>query len=397
MKTLKLKLLVTMITLAAMTATISATAQRRTSNGNATETRTEKSENTRKEAVQNKNTSRATDVKQEKRATQKAENYRGVQTKSASADNDNRNNSLDQKRTVTKSSDNRQGVRTNTAGQPAERNRNTAVEQINREKVSVTGTERSRSNSAGKSGTISNTRNNGAQAKSTSYKKPAERRTTGNTAVQTQSRAEPSKAREIYRHNDNDKRYIPNNEYKGSDRYWSNNYRPGPMNYNHHNSDFYRKYDYRTYNHWDRSWERYRWNLNSWRDYYSGYNPYSYRYHKHYYHHPVYGHVIRSFGYKPVIFIHNNHKYYCHNGHFFRFRRGIGYVLVDIPFGIVFERIPYGAERVYINGYMYFRTGNLFFEYSNYGYRLVHYPERYFAYNNDFRNGGYYFDDGFNF
>ena len=86
-------------------------------------------------------------------------------------------------------------------------------------------------------------------------------------------------------------------------------------------------------------------------------------------------------------------RYYCHDGHFFRFRRGIGYVLVDMPFGFSFEYLPHGYERVYINGYLYFRVGNLFFEYSPFGFKLVHYPERYFAYDDGYYNHGYHFED----
>ena len=67
--------------------------------------------------------------------------------------------------------------------------------------------------------------------------------------------------------------------------------------------------------------------------------------------------------------------------------------MVDIPFGMVFDQLPYGYERVYINGFMYFRVGNLFFEFTNLGFRLVHYPERYFSYNDGYVNDGYYFDD----
>jgi hypothetical protein len=103
--------------------------------------------------------------------------------------------------------------------------------------------------------------------------------------------------------------------------------------------------------------------------------------------------VIRKFTYRPGVFIHNNYKYYSYNGHFFRFQRGVGYVLVDVPFGFVFNTLPVNNERVYVNGYMYFRVGNLFFEYADFGYRIVHYPERYYAYDNSFRNEGFYFED----
>ena len=204
----------------------------------------------------------------------------------------------------------------------------------------------------------------------------------GNNAssVRTVTRNTRIDNKSFYRHDNNDRRYTPNNNYHGSNNYWSNNYRPKNMYYNHNNRNFYKKYNYWSYNHWDRRWENYRWNVLSWRDYYSGYNPYSYRYNKYYYHHPLYGDVIKRFVYRPNIFVHNHHSYYCYDGHFFRFVRGVGYVLVDLPFGLVFEQLPNGYDRVYINGYLYFRIGNLFFENTNFGYRLVHYPDRYYSY-----------------
>ena len=64
-----------------------------------------------------------------------------------------------------------------------------------------------------------------------------------------------------------------------------------------------------------------------------------------------------------------------------------------MPYGFSFEYLPGNYERVYINGYLYFRVGNLFFEYANQGFRLVHYPERYLAYETGYSNGGYYFED----
>jgi hypothetical protein len=142
--------------------------------------------------------------------------------------------------------------------------------------------------------------------------------------------------------------------------------------------------------HWNHTWEAYSWNVNSWRDYYSGYHPYSYKFHRHYYFHPGYGHVVRKFGYRPDYFVHNNVRYYNYNGHFFRHFPGVGYVLVDMPYGLVFQKLPRNVERAYINGYLYFRVGNLFFEKNPYGYALIHYPERYYALDNDYYNGGYY-------
>ena len=193
---------------------------------------------------------------------------------------------------------------------------------------------------------------------------------------------------ERYNHNADDIRYKPNREYKGSDKYWSSDFRGDKRNNNYKGNQ-----KYHNYKHWDRNWENYRWNHNSWRKYYGYYNPYSYRNHKHYYHHNYYGHVIRRFVHRPQIYIHNHTRYYCYDGFFFRYRSGIGYVLVDVPFGMTFEFLPNDYERVFVNGYLYFRVGNLFFERSNNGYQLVHYPERYFTYNNDYYSGGYRFND----
>ena len=395
MKTIKIKLLTTIITIAAITAvtTISASAQRRDSKSNTKEARTERTEKDRKETVQRKSTFKEVDSRPGNTTSNRVESNRGVKTKSGSTvtrERQSGNNPAQKSPVVNNQNRDR---RTSTSPQTTNRNRNTVSEKNGDRNNQRMETDRSRNYPSGKPENRYTNRNTERLSKNKSYNQPAERRTTGNDALRTNSRNTPSRAREIYRHDDNDRRYTPNNNYKGSDRYWSNNYRPGSMNYNHNDRNFYRDYDYRKHNHWDRNWESYRWNSNSWREYYSGYNPYSYRYHKYYFHHPVYGHVIRRFGHQPNIFIHNHYKYYCYDGHFFRFHRGIGYVLVDIPFGIAFERLPYGYERVYINGYLYFRLGNLFFELSDYGYRLVHYPERYFAYDDGYHNEGYYFDD----
>jgi hypothetical protein len=202
-----------------------------------------------------------------------------------------------------------------------------------------------------------------------------------------------TRAQTIYKLDDNDKRYRANSNYKGSNEHWSNSYRSKNNHYRNFDKNFYRNYNYGKYNHWDHRWENYRWNHHSWIDYYHGYHPYSYKFHRHYFHHPTFGHVIRRFVHRPDVFFHNNHRFYCYDGHFFRYFRGVGYVLVDIPFGMVFSYLPHDYDRVFINGYLYFRVGNLFFEYSDYGYRLVHYPERYFAYSDDFYHEGYVFDD----
>lgn len=200
-------------------------------------------------------------------------------------------------------------------------------------------------------------------------------------------------SREMYRLDRNDQHYSVNRNFKGRNETWSASYRNNHKHYNSFNKKYYKKYNYHTYDHWNNDWENYRWNVSSWVDYYDGYHPYSFTYHRHYYHHPVYGHVIRRFKHRPDVFVVNHRNLYVYDGHFFRHVRGVGYVLVDMPYGLMVNYLPDHYQRVYINGFPYFRVGNLFFEPVNHGFRLVHYPERYFAYRDDFHHGGYYFED----
>lgn len=196
--------------------------------------------------------------------------------------------------------------------------------------------------------------------------------------------------RTVYRVNPGENRYKPEKGYKGGNNNWSVKQATYHIHYTGRDDHYYRHYDHRRYRHWDPVWESYLWSVNSWRDYYSGYHPQSYRFSKHYYIHPVYGHVLRKFTYKPVYFVHNNIRYYNYNGHFFRHFKGVGYVLADMPYGIVFKKLPAGYDRVYINGYLYFRVGNLFLESTPGGFALIHYPERYYSLDADYYNGGYY-------
>jgi hypothetical protein len=218
---------------------------------------------------------------------------------------------------------------------------------------------------------------------------------TKNSQAAARNRTEHNKT--LYRIDAKDNRYAPAKNFKGNNNHWAAGSFKSHMHYSNRDLYFYRSYDHRKYNHWNRGWETYYWNVNSWRDYYSAYHPHSYQFHKHYFHHPRYGHVIRRFNYKPVSFIHNNVRYYNYNGHFFRHFRGVGYVLVDMPYGLVFRQLPAVHERVYVNGYLYFRVENLFFESHPYGFALIHYPERYFAMNPGFYNGGYYYPADFSF
>jgi len=371
MKTMKFRLLATIITLAAVIATTNSNAQRRSTSDNNNDNR--KVENTRSAnkrniekksgSHENANESRATsrsvksypDVRRSSTSTE----TRKQATPKAGEVNQNRsgrqNNSINENRTRT---ENRERP-TSTSNRISTNQSNTKEKEIGRVDDSRRSTGVATDNNRNSKKEIYN-RNRNVNVNNS----------------------------ERYNLNANDARYRPTRDYRGSDKYWSSDFRG-----ENRNNISNRKYNYNKYNHWDHRWEGYRWNNNSWRNYYGYYNPYSYRNNKYYYHHNYYGHVIRKFTYHPQIFIHNHIKYYSYDGNFFRYRSGVGYVLVDIPFGMAFDNLPNNYEQVYINGYLYFRIGNLFFEHTNYGFQLVHYPERYFAYDDGDHNDGFRFND----
>jgi len=240
---------------------------------------------------------------------------------------------------------------------------------------------------------VNNQRRNGRTSPNTPYRNvrpqrntPAtqrnpERRTPNMNNRRQAERTNPY-SHQVIRNNRNDRRFTPNNNYHGRNEYWNDRRRPHVTPPQH--------FSFRWEHHWNRNWEDWRWNYDSWRAYYRGYRPRPYLSYRNYYHHPYYGDVVRRFDFSPLVFIHNYHKYYCADGYFFRYEPGIGYIRVRLPLGFTFDYLPGGyTERVYINGYLYFRIGNLFFESSSYGFRLINYPERYYGNSND----TFYYDD----
>lgn len=384
MKTMKFRLLATIITLAAVitVTTIPANAQRRSTREDEKNKITETNNTERKSSIEKKSSFKENAI--EPRAN---------------------NRSVNSNREVNRYNSN--------SGKETERDRNRISERSidDRKKQSTVNTQKgetyqNRSDNREKKDISQNSGNNENRIKTTSAKELADktelpRRSTGYSYSERRNdngndekigyntnRSAGNKS-ERYNHNDNDSRSKPNRDYRGSDKYWSNDLRHSNHGKNHYDIN----YSWYKYNHWDRNWEAYRWNNNSWRNYYGFYNPHSFMHHKYYYHHHYYGHVIRRFVYRPQIYIHNHTKYYCYDGFFFRYRSGIGYVLVDIPFGFTFEYLPDNYDTVYINGYLYFRVGNLFFENTGYGFSLIHYPERYFSYDDGYSNEGFRFND----
>ncbi|WP_299577927.1 hypothetical protein [uncultured Sunxiuqinia sp.] len=93
---------------------------------------------------------------------------------------------------------------------------------------------------------------------------------------------------------------------------------------------------------------------------------------KYAYHHPSYGQVYRRFYADPVRIHHHQHgNYYFFGGHYYRHYRGVGYVRVEIPGQVVFAHLPVQCEQVRVGPSVYYRSGNLYFESYNHGYRLA--------------------------
>ena len=404
MKTNKIQLLIGFLTLAAImvTTAIPASAQRRQSERRSTESNVRSENRRERNPVQQKSTYQRDDSRQRSSGSsvnRRPEVKRDVRQKSAtppSRSDYSRSRSERQPSVSSNRSQSRNEVNIQRRSDNSYRNSGTNKSSMRNE---IPRQERSRSsesytgrNSNSSRGTDVREEKSATRPESNSRYRSSERSSSSDRSSRVNGRS-GTKAKTIYKLDSDDRRYTASREYKGSSKYWSPRYHPQHTHYRNHGKDYYRNYDYRSYNHWNHHWENYRWNLSSWVDYYNGYHPYSYRFHRHYYHHPGFGHVIRRFEHRPVVFFHGPHRYYCHDGHFFRYRRGVGYVLATMPFGVVFDYLPHNYERVYINGYLYFRVGNLFFEHSDLGFRLVHYPERYYAYSDDYYIEGYYFED----
>lgn len=394
MKAKKIRLCVTMITLAAVTIaiTIPAQAQRRSTSKNSRSSELKEPERNRdfKRTVEKKSTFkdydkvRRTSVNSNLKSTRDGQR-KSAPTKTRSSQNQNRNSTIQSNRRPSNSRTPKSGLE----------NTNRTISSQYKSKTQPSSNRINRDYTDGRTKKSELNRNTTRGADNRKYSANKVVYGSRQSAVRRTPGTSVSNSRSFYRVDKKDKRYTTNSRYKGGKTYWTNNCRASKAHYKHNNSKYYGHKSYNKYNHWDRSWERYRWNYSSWNDYYRGYQMHSYMYHNNYYHHKHYGHVIRRFDYHPQVFVHNHRNYYNYNGHFFRYRMGVGYVLVDIPFGLAFEYLPKSYERVYINGFMYFRVGNLFFEWANHGFRLVHYPERYYAYDAGYNNNGYRFNDDY--
>ena len=96
--------------------------------------------------------------------------------------------------------------------------------------------------------------------------------------------------------------------------------------------------------------------------------------HQNYYNHPSYGRVYNHFENNPIVFRNQYGDYYYSGNNFYRYHDGIGYCLSEPPRHQYYRNLPVECNRVYVNGQVFFRNGDLFFELSPRGYVLVPSP-----------------------
>jgi len=99
---------------------------------------------------------------------------------------------------------------------------------------------------------------------------------------------------------------------------------------------------------------------------------------RYYYYAPKYGHAVRKFHSSPIVFHARGDKFFFYNDHFYRYHKGIGYVWIENPYGMVFHKLPHGTVLVHIGGRPYYRYGNVFFAHGPYGFEVVRLPARYY-------------------
>ena len=98
-----------------------------------------------------------------------------------------------------------------------------------------------------------------------------------------------------------------------------------------------------------------------------------YKYDRRYeYRHPKYGRVYKRFYADPIRIRHQHFgDYYFYGGNYYRYHRGIGYVLVELPQHLVFEHLPFHCDQFWVGPHLYFRYGDLVFERCDHGFRIA--------------------------
>jgi len=96
--------------------------------------------------------------------------------------------------------------------------------------------------------------------------------------------------------------------------------------------------------------------------------------HPSYFDHPKYGRVYNKFDRNPLVFKHQQGDYYYYENNFYRYHKGIGYCVIESPRHLYFKHLPVDCSRVRLNGHVFFRHGDVFFQLSPRGYVIVPSP-----------------------
>lgn len=76
-----------------------------------------------------------------------------------------------------------------------------------------------------------------------------------------------------------------------------------------------------------------------------------------------------------IMFRHSYGDYFFYGGNFYRYHPLRGYYLVNIPRNVIFTYLPVGYTEVFFNGMVYYRYGDVLFEYTPAGYRIITPPQ----------------------
>ena len=124
---------------------------------------------------------------------------------------------------------------------------------------------------------------------------------------------------------------------------------------------------------------------NAWHKGY-GHNGYSHNDHGYYHanHHPRTYNAWNfpapwKYSAHAVVFRHAHDDYFFYNNVFYRYSPYRGYYTVGCPEGIIFTYLPVGYNEVMVNGRIYYRYGNVFFEPVYEGYRVINPPSGLFV------------------
>jgi hypothetical protein len=71
---------------------------------------------------------------------------------------------------------------------------------------------------------------------------------------------------------------------------------------------------------------------------------------------------------RPVRFYHNRTPIYYYGGHYYEYYPERGYCMIEIPAGYYFDEVPYGFNRVWIDGRWCYRRGDIYLRPSVHGF-----------------------------